>query len=255
MLKSLLGCLLLVLLTALGACGAGSSEVPGAAAPPPSAVASPGSVASPAAARVSPSATPSVPRRARTTAELTEALVTAKDLGSPWVRPRSVATAGGKKGELCPGHVSATRKLPARPAASANFTEGKGDGKNIATVELSTITGTEATTLRAAYATDQKACARYVDGAGFHVVRTVEGPTSVDGADEVLGRWAERIYHDKAHKRLAYARHYLVLRTDDVVTYVSYAFLTVDADPSAEDFTRTEKLVGRQLTKTAAVLG
>ena len=33
------------------------------------------------------------------------------------------------------------------------------------------------------------------------------------GSDEVLGAWAERIYYDKAHKKLAYARHYLVLRT------------------------------------------
>ena len=93
-----------------------------------------------------------------------------------------------------------------------------------------------------------------MDGSGFHVVRSVEGPASVSGADEVLGTWAERIYYDKAHKKLAYARHYLVLRTGDVVTYVSYAFLTEKKDPKAEDFSRTTALAERQLTKNVAVL-
>ena len=37
---------------------------------------------------------------------------------------------------------------------------------------------------------------------------------------------AERIYYDKAHKKLAYARHTVVARSGRVVTYVSYAFLT-----------------------------
>ena len=73
------------------------------------------------------------------------------------------------------------------------------------------------------------------------------------GSDEVLGAWAERIYYDKAHRKLAYARHYLVLRTGDVVTYVSYAFLAVDEDARAEDFARASKLAARQLTKNATV--
>ena len=149
----------------------------------------------------------------------------------------------------------ATRKLPARPAVVANLTQGKGDGKNIATFELSTVTGTESSVLRAAYAKDARACAAYRDGSGLYVVRSVEGPTSVAGADEVVGRWAERIYYDKAHKKLAYARHYVVLRTGRVLTYVSYAFLTVTADPKAEDFSRTEALAAKQLSKIATVFG
>jgi hypothetical protein len=243
--KSLLVGLLVVLGTLLGACGAATPDAPAAAPPSSSTSSVPDSTAS-------PSVTPRPP--APTAAELKKALVTARDLGDPWVQPKSVSTSKGKKGELCPGHVSATGTLPARPEAGANFTEGKGDGKNIASFELSTATDAQSAALRSAYAQDQKACATYVDGSGFHVVRSVEGPASVSGADEVLGTWAERIYYDKAHKKLAYARHYLVLRTGDVVTYVSYAFLTEKKDPKAEDFSRTTALAERQLTKNVAVL-
>lgn len=247
--KSLIGCLLVVLATTFGACGAGSPEAPVASSPP--------TVSGVPAPRASDPASPSPSPRttAQDTADLTKALVTARDLGKPWVQPKSVSTAGGKKGELCPGHVSATRKLPARPAVSANLTEGKGDGKNIASFELSTLSGTEGAALRAAYAKDTTACATYRDASKLYVVRSAEGPTEVAGADEVLGRWAERIYYEKAHKKLAYARHYLVLRTGHVLTYVSYAFLTVDADPKAEDFSRTTELASVQLRKNATVFG
>ena len=62
---------------------------------------------------------------------------------------------------------------------------------------------------------------------------------------------AERIYYDKAHKKLAYARHTVAARTGRVVTYVSYAFLTTKKDPDAEDFTRTQKLLDIQLARVA----
>lgn len=251
---SLVGCLLVVLGATLGACGSGSPGAPVASPPPTSAPVTATAVPSTQPSAV---ATPSATARtkAQDTADLSKALVTPRDLGRPWIQPKSVSTAGGKKGELCPGHVSATRKLPDRPAVVANLTEGKGDGKNIATFELSTVTDAETPVLRDAYAKDAKACASYRDGSRLYVVRTVEGPTSVVGADEVVGTWAERIYYDKAHKKLAYARHYLVLRTGRVLTYVSYAFLTVEADPKAEDFSRTTKLASVQLKKSATVFG
>ena len=150
------------------------------------------------------------------------------------------------------GHSSAVAKVPPRAAVQANFTEGKGAGKNIATFELSTLTEAESTDLTAAYAEDQRACARYKDASGLYVVRSLEGPTSVTGA-EVVGRWSERIYYDKPHKKLAYARHYLVTRTGHVVTYLSYAFLTVKKDPGAKDFTRATNLLQIQLRKNATV--
>ena len=101
-----------------------------------------------------PSPTPRT--KAQDTADLKKALVTPRDLGTPWVQPKSVATSRGKKGEICPGHVSATTKLPARPAVAANFTEGKGAGKNIATFELSTTTDDESAGLRGAYVVDRR---------------------------------------------------------------------------------------------------
>ena len=129
--KSLLVGLLVVLGTLLGACGAATPDGP-ATAPTPS----------PASSTVPVTRATPAPRSHRaaapTAAELKKALVTARDLGDPWVEPKSVSTAKGKKGELCPGHASATGKLPARPEAGANFTEGKGDGRNIAWFELTT---------------------------------------------------------------------------------------------------------------------
>ena len=81
---------------------------------------------------------------------------------------------------------------------------------------------------------------------------TVEGPTSADNADEILHSRAERIYYDKAHKKLAYARHTVVARTGRVVTYVSYAFLTTKNDPGAKDFSRASRLLEIQLAKVAS---
>ena len=43
-----------------------------------------------------------------------------------------------------------------------------------------------------------------------------EGPTAADNADEVVLSRAERIYYDKAHKKLAYARHAVAVRTGRV---------------------------------------
>ena len=81
------------------------------------------------------------------------------------------------------------------------------------------------------------------------MVYSEEGPTAADNADEIVTSRAERIYYDKAHKKLAYARHTVVARSGRVVTYVSYAFLTTKQDPKATDFTRTQRLLDIQLAK------
>jgi hypothetical protein len=185
-------------------------------------------------------------------AELKKGLVTSRDLGAPWIQPKSVTTSGSK-GEVCPGHKTATTNVLSGAAAQANFTEGKGAGKNIATFRLATLPGEDSSALKAAYATDQKACATFKDASGFYVVRSVEGPGSVTNAEELVTSWSERIYYDKSHKKLAYARHYLVVRTDQLVTYVSYAFLTTKKDPGAKDFTRASDLLATQLKKNAKV--
>jgi hypothetical protein len=185
-------------------------------------------------------------------AQLKKGLLTARDLGAPWHQPKSVTTTCSK-GEVCPGHRSATIKVLSSAAAQANFTEGKGAGKNIATFRLSTLPGPDSSALKAAYATDQKVCAEYKDASGFYVDRAFEGPSSVTTADELVASWSERIYYDKSHQKLAYARHYLVTRTDQLVTYVSYAFLTTKKDPGAKDFTRASDLLAVQLKKNAKV--
>jgi hypothetical protein len=241
--KPLASCLLLVLCGAFAGCGADSASGP-AGASSASATTSSQAPASPS----SPSAGPKAPDAA----ELKKGLVTARDLGAPWIQPKSVTTSGNK-GEVCPGHKTATTKVLSGAGAQANFTEGKGAGKNIATFRLATLPGPDSAALKAAYAQDQRVCASYKDAAGFYVVRSEEGPRSVTDADELVASWSERIYHDKSHQKLAYARHYLVARTGQLVTYISYAFLTVKKDPDAKDFTPAADLLGVQLKKNAKV--
>lgn len=204
-------------------------------------------------APTSPSASAPAPTPAEDAAELKAALVSAADLGAPWVQPKKVATVAGKKNEVCPGHVSAVPATRSTAEVSANFTQGKGTGKNIASFSVKTLPDENDADLVAAYRKDQKACAKYTDGAGFSVVRTEEGPSSIDGAERVA-TWVERVYYVKPHK-LAYARHYLVARQGRVVTSISYAFLTVPGDPDAKKFDRAAKLLQVQLAKNSTVFG
>jgi hypothetical protein len=88
---------------------------------------------------------------------------------------------------------------------SRNLTEGKGTGVNIGTFWLSTLPTEGRGEVKTAYAEDTKACRTFKDANKLYVVYTAEGPTSADGADEVLYSRAERLYYDKAHKKLAYA--------------------------------------------------
>jgi hypothetical protein len=190
--------------------------------------------------------------KAQDAADLKKALVTARDLGSPWVQPRAVPTVKGKKNEICPGHVSASRKVPVTATASVGLTEGSGAGKNIAAFSLSTLPDENDSALAAAYQDDELACSTYRDASGLFLVRSIEGPSSVDKAS-LVAAWAERIYYDKQHHKLAYARHNLVARQGRTVTYLSYAFLTVRQDPRANDFTRATRVLQVQLAKNAKV--
>ena len=215
--KWLAGCLIVAVCGALAGCGAGTTDDSAGASAAPSST--PGATSS-----------PSPEPKTLDEADLKKGLVTADDLGAPWVEPKSVATAG-RKDEICPGQQSAAKDVLSEVAAEANLTEGKGAGKNIATFRLSTLAGDDAGALKAAYAEDHETCATYKDAAGLYVVRSEEGPAAVADADELVASWSERIYYDKSHKKLAYARHYLVARTGQLVTYFSYAFLTTKEDP------------------------
>ncbi len=198
-----------------------------------------------------PSPTPTPRTKAEDAADVKAALVTAKDLGDPWVKPKSVSRVGGKKGELCPGHVSALKKVRFTADASTDLTRGKGPGTNIVSYSLQTLPDEDVTAVAQGIEADQKACGRYQDANGFNVERTVEGPASVSGGELVAG-WVERIYYVKPRK-LAYARHYLVAHQGRVVTTASYAFLTDKKDPKAKDFSEMSRLLEEQLTKNDGV--
>jgi hypothetical protein len=208
-----------------------------------------------AASAPGPSITPTPAATARTTAEdagdVNKALIDAHDLGAPWVKPKSVSRSGGKKGEVCPGHVSGLRAVRFTAEASTDLTEGRGAGKNIASYELQLLPNDDIAPLVEALKADQEACAKYTDATGFSVVRTAEGPATV-ASSPLVAAWAERVYYVKPHK-LAYARHYLVARQGRVVTTVGYAFLTSKGDPEATDFSAASRLLQVQLDKNARI--
>ena len=199
-------------------------------------------------AESTPTPTPSAPSKAEDAAALKKVVVTAADLGKPWVEPKEVPSAG-KASEACPGKPSAAEQVTTVASVRRDLTEGKGQGVNIGSFRLRTLPTEDATELRAAYAKDNATCKTFTDLNKLFAVYSEEGPTTAEGADEIVMSRAERIYYDKAHKKLAYARHTVVARTGRVVTYVSYAFLTTKQDPKATDFTPTERLLDLQLAK------
>jgi hypothetical protein len=230
------GCLAVIMAVGTG-CGGSTADSPTATSSSP-----------PVGTAPTASPSPTAPSKAEDAAALKRAIVTAADLGEPWVQPKKVPSAG-KAAEACPGKPSATNQVATVASVRRDLTEGKGEGVNIGTFRIGTLPSDDATALKSAYAKDNAACKTFTDANKLFVVFSAEGPTSADDADEILMSRAERIYYDKAHKKLAYARHTIVARTGRVVTYVSYAFLTTRTDPDAEDFTPTLKLLDTQLTK------
>jgi hypothetical protein len=97
-------------------------------------------------------------------------------------------------------------------------------------------------------------CRSYTDSAKLYVVLTPAGSAAVDGADETW-RYAERIYYDKAHTKLAYARHYVIARHGRVLSSVQYAFLVAKNDPKAKDFSRTEGMAQQQFARVMSNFG
>ena len=201
-------------------------------------------------AESTPTPSPSAPSKAEDAAALKQVIVTAADLGEPWVEPKKVPSAG-KASEACPGKPSAAEDIATVASVRRDLTEGKGQGVNIGTFRLGTLPSEDSADLRAAYAKDNATCKTFTDANKLFVVYSEEGPTAAGNADEIVMSRAERIYYDKAHRKLAYARHTVAARTGRVVTYVSDAFLTTKKDPNAEDFTRTQTLLDIQLARVA----
>ena len=190
----------------------------------------------------SPTPSPTAPSKAEDAAALKKAMVTAADLGKPWVEPKK-ASCRRKAAEACPGQPSAVDKVT-RWRRSARSDRGQRPGR-------------QHRQFPARHPADRgrrRGAGRVREGhqglpdlqGRQRALRRLhaEGPTSADNADEILLSRAERIYYDKAHKKLAYARHTVVARTGRVVTYVSYAFLTTKKDPGAKDFSRASRAAG-----------
>ena len=242
--KSLTSGLLLLVCWGVAGCGGGAATAP----PDPAVTSTPAAPSAPP----TPTPTPTPPTKAGDQPVLDQALVTAADLGKPWIAQKSVPTTKNAKGEACPGHRDAAATVTTVASARRTFTEGKGQGVNIASITVATLPTTDGSALRSALLANEKGCAQFKDSAGLYVVTTAEGPTSATGAEEMLSAWTQRVYYDKTHKQLAYARHYLVTRSGRVVTSLEYDFLTTKQDPKAKDFGRASKLLAKQLSKNAS---
>ncbi len=206
---------------------------------------------SPSAASKSPTASPG-PTKAQDLALIKKALVTADEVGKPWIKPKAVSNAGGKATEACPGRPSAITLAPPLAISSVGLTQGKQRGASIGSFTILTFSDdTGLAKYRAAWSRTISACAHFKDASSLYVVTVQEGPKAVAGADQTVSR-VERLFYDAKHKKLAYARHYIGGSTGRVLTLVEYDFLTPTNDPTAKNFAPVTALLTKQLTKTKA---
>jgi hypothetical protein len=239
------------ILAVVPACGGPESDRPPPSEPPTSAaVVPPGSVtpspATPAASDpTSASAVPQPsPDRRRDQAAVRKALVSAADLGRPWV-------AGDQEGdatEACPGRRSAIEELSFLGSGRRDLIEGRGELVNAATFDLRTLPDSDGSAVRDAWVADTKACREHADAFDYYVVLEESGPSVAKGADEIVFSRVERVYFDDSQDQLAYARQVVVARTGRVITTVRYTFLT-ENDSAADNFHGTQRLLAVQLAK------
>ena len=229
-----------LLAVTLAACGGGGSGTPAASTTPTTST---------------PSPTPTLPAKAEDAKSVKAALVTAKDLGSPWVQPKSVNQTNLAKGELCPGKPSEVARAKPRAIAKVQLTEGSKAGATIASFGVRTVEPGGLDAWRAAVDAANTACASWKAKEGNYVVLTpLASPVDVEGADEVLGH-AEHVYADAKHTQLQYVRHILLARTGRAVSTIELAFLTSKADPKGLDYTPAATLLAKQVAKTTATFG
>src|SRR6187200_1065830 len=82
--------------------------------------------ASASAPASTPSSSPAAPTKSEDAAALKKAMVSAADLGKPWVVAKKVATTSSKTDEACPGQPSKVNMLTPVASLNRNLTEGKG---------------------------------------------------------------------------------------------------------------------------------
>lgn len=213
---------------------------------------SPSSAPSPSPS-VSP--TPTLPPVAADEANAKAALLTAAELGKPWVQPKSVNEQKNAKGEFCPGVKDDDEVVKPRAKADVDMTEGTQRGAPIGSFAVFTYDPAQIDAWRAAYAGVTEKCKTYVAADKTHVTtEPLTSPPAVDGADEVVGR-IERIYADAAHKTLYYVRPALEARFGRVVVYVQYSYIQPKTDPTGKDLTTIGALLAKQAAKVRTTFG
>lgn len=202
-----------------------------------------------------PSPTPTLPPVATDEAAAKQALLTAAELGTPWVQPKKVNEAKKAKGERCPGQKNAGTLAPGRAKAERDLTRGTKAGADIASFGIRVYGFGEEQAWRDAVDASEKGCASWksLEGA-FVTLEEVATPPAVPGADEVIVS-IERIYADAAHKTLYYVRHYYEARTGRVVTTFELAYIQPKADPTGKDLAVSAALLAKQVAKTKATFG
>ena len=226
----------LALTLALTACG--SSDPGPSAQPTPS---------------VSP--TPTLPPVADDTAKAKAALLTAAELGKPWIQPKKVNEAKNAKGERCPGQKKATAILAPRARADRDLTKGSQAGADIGSFEIRVYEFGQEEAIRAAAIASATGCASYTSNEKLYVeIETVASPPAIAGADEVHLD-IERVYADKTKKTLYYVRHYYEARTGRVVTMFELAYIQPKSDPTGKDTTVSAELAAKQVAKTKTTFG
>jgi hypothetical protein len=177
-----------------------------------------------------------------------QALITAAELGKPWVAVKAVNSVG-TKGEACPGRPNTDASIAPLASTSAQFTAGKEAGAAIGVFSVWTYPDQAAVdAYRKALPKVLHDCRSYTDRSKLSVVLTPADSTALAGTEETW-RYTERIYHDKQHAKLAYARQYVIARHGRVLSSVQYAFLTSKSDPKAKDFSTTDGMALQQLSK------
>ena len=228
----------LAIALALTACG-GSGGSPGAQ-PSPSETASP---------------TPTLPSVGQDKKLVKRAVVTAAELGKPWVQPKEVNKTKVKKGELCPGQANSMTIAPPRADDVRRLTEGTKPAAPIASFGVRAYAFGEEQKWRDAFAAADKGCASWKSAEGAHVtLETIADPPVIAGADEVLVH-IERVYADKTKKTLYYVRHYWEARIGRIVATVELAYIQPKSDPTGKDLDHSAPLVVQQVAKAKATFG
>lgn len=227
---------LALLLAFATACGGGGGDP--AASPSPSAT-------------PTPTPTPTLPPVATDTASVKAAIVTAADVGAPWVAQDKVNRTQTKKGELCPGKKNEQSRVAPRATASVKMTEGTKEGAAIASFDVHAFDPAVLEQYQAAFAAATKDCAGYTSLEKTYVTtEDVTAPT-IAGTDWAVAR-LERVYADSSKKQLYYVRQTVKAGVGRGVVALEHAFVQSQSDPTGADFTKTAQLVTKQVDKLAA---